>query len=91
MTMPDPKDIEGYEVPLHVSLTYPPLFAGVPREFGIITLVLTLVVTVGLRMWWLGLPAGLVLHATAAALTRHDAYWLPVFRRHMRQPTFLDW
>ena len=89
--MADPRDIEGYEVPLHVALTQPPLFAGVPRAFGIMSLVLTLVVTAGLHMWWLGLPAGLVLHGVSVALTRHDACWLQVFRAHLKQPTFLDW
>lgn len=85
------KHIEGYEAPLYLALTQPPLFGGVPREFGILTLVLMLVVTVGLRMWWLGLPAGLALHGVSVALTRHDPYWLLVFRAHLKQPTFLDW
>lgn len=89
--MLNPKDIEGYEVPLHVALTQPPLFGGVPREFGIMTLVLTLVVAVGMRMWWLGLPAGLFLYAISAALTRSDVHWLAVLRVHLKQPSFLDW
>lgn len=89
--MKNTQHIEGYEAPLHVALTQPPLLGGVPREFGILTLVLTLILTVGLHMWWLGLPGGLLLHSVSVVLTRRDPYWLPVFRVHLKQPTFLDW
>ena len=89
--MSDRRHIEGYEVPLYLALTQPPLFCGVPREFGILTLVLTLVLTVGLHLWWIGVPAGLVLHGVTVALTRRDACWLSVFRAHLKQPIFLDW
>ncbi len=86
----DLANIEGYEVPLHVSLAEPTLFGGVPREFGILTFVLTMVVALGLRIWWLGFPLGLGVYSVALILTRRDPYWLPIFRRHLRQPTFLD-
>jgi len=90
MTEHDPTSIDGYEVPLHSSLAEPTLFAGVPREFGILTVVLTLVVALGLGLWWLGLPLGLGIYSIALILTRRDPHWLPVFRRHLRQPAFLD-
>jgi len=89
--MRDPKAIEGYEVPLYVTLTQPPLFGGVPRELCILILVLTLVLTIGLHLWWIGPPVGLGPYAAALVLTRGDAFWMPVLRRHPRQPTFLDW
>jgi len=88
--MDDSTSIEGYEVPLHLSLTEPTLFGGVPREFGILTFVLTMVVALGLRIWWLGFPLGIGVYLVAVILTRRDPYWLPIFRRHLRQPTFLD-
>lgn len=90
MIAEDPASIEGFEVPLHVSLAEPTLFGGVPREFGILTFVLTMVVALGLRIWWLGFPLGIGVYSIALILTRRDQYWLPIFRRHLRQPTFLD-
>ena len=89
--MKSSRNIEGYEVPLYSALTQPPLFAGVPREFGIITLVVTLVVTLGLNMWWIGAIGGSALYALAAVLTRQDSCWLLVFRNHLKQPSYLDW
>ncbi len=65
----------------------PPLFAGVPRELGILTVITTLVLTLGLHLWLLGLG----LHGLSVALSRHDAHWIAVFRRHLKQPTYLDW
>ncbi|MCO6439396.1 MAG: VirB3 family type IV secretion system protein [Phycisphaerae bacterium] len=85
------KHIEGYELPLYLAATQPPLFFGLPRELGILALVITLVIILGLRMWWLGIVSGLALYSLCAALTRRDAYWLPVFQAHLKQPTFLDW
>ncbi len=89
--MTDNTPPEGYELPLYVALTQPPLFFGLPRELGILALVITLLITLGLRMWWLGISSGVALHAICAALTRRDAFWLHVFRAHLKQPTFLDW
>ena len=89
--MTDDKAIEGYELPLHLAATQPPLFFGLPRELGILALVITLLIILGLRMWWLGVVSGTALYSLCAALTRRDTYWLPVFQAHLKQPTFLDW
>jgi len=89
--MTDTVHPEGYELPLYVALAQPPLFFGLPRELGILALVLTLLITLGLRMWLLGISSGIALHAICVALTRRDSYWLHVFRAHLKQPTFLDW
>lgn len=89
--MTHPQKIDGYEIPLYQALTQPPLFGGVPREFGILTLVAALVITVGFRMWWIGASTGLALHGMCVVLTRMDPYWLQVMRAHLRQPSFLDW
>ncbi len=83
--------LEGFKLPVYVALTQPPLFAGVPRELGILTVVTTLVFTLGLHLWLIGLGFGLGLFGVSVALTRHDAHWIAVFRRHLKQPTFLDW
>ena len=85
------KPVEGFEIPLCVAATQPPMFLGLPRELGILALVITLLITLGLRMWWLGILSGIALHAVCKALTQRDPYWLLVFRAHLKQPTFLDW
>ena len=82
--------IEGLEVPLHLSLTQRVLLGGVPRAFGILNGTTALVLGLGLHVWWLGFPLGLVLHATAVVLTRLDPDWFEIFRAHIKQPVFLD-
>ncbi len=80
----------GFEVPLHTALTQPMLFAGVPRTLGILGLTFTLAVSFGLRVWWVGLPLGVVVHGVAIWLTRRDPLWFDVLRVHLKQPTSLD-
>jgi len=89
--MTESEPIEGYELPMYLAATQPPLFFGLPRELGVLAMVITLVITLGLRMWWLGIGSGLALHLACTVLTRRDPYWLPIFRAHLKQPTFLDW
>jgi len=89
--MTETKTIEGYELPSYLAATQPPLFFGLPRELGVLALVITLTITLGLHMWTLGIASGIGLYSLCAALTRRDAYWLPVFQAHLKQPTFLDW
>jgi len=85
-----PDKIEGFQIPLHLSLTQLILLGGVPRSFGILNGTTTLVLGLGLHVWWLGFPLGIVLHAAALVLTRHDPDWFEIFRSHVKQPTFLD-
>ncbi len=87
--MDRPEQIEGYELPLHVALTQPVLLAGAPRAFAILNGTLALVVGLGLHLWWLGFPAGAALHAAAVLMGKRDPDWFDVFRRHLRQPTYL--
>jgi type IV secretion system protein VirB3 len=86
----DTTEIEGYEVPLHLALTQPVLFGGVPRTFGILNVTVALALGLGLHVWWVGMPLGLGLHAAALVLTKRDAQWFDVMRRHLRQPIHLD-
>lgn len=81
---------DGFEIPVHLSLTEPILLAGVPRGIAIFSMTITLLIVLGLKLWWFGIPFGLVFHGAAMALTRRDPLWLDVFRRHLRQPTELD-
>lgn len=80
----------GYQVPLHAAITQPVLFFGVPRTMGIIGLTFTLAVSLGLKVWFIGLPLGIAVHVVAVVLTRIDPYWFDVFRDHIKQPSHLD-
>jgi type IV secretion system protein VirB3 len=88
--MKRPEEIPGYEVPLHTALTQPVLLAGAPRTFAILNATLAMVIGLGLHLWWLGFPVGLVCHLAAMAMTKRDPDWFDVVRRHLRQPTYLD-
>ncbi len=88
--MSQPSDIEGFEVPIHQSLTQPILVVGVPRSFAIANFSLSAALTLGLGVWWLGIPIGFALHVVAAALTRHDPLWFEVIRRHVRHESYLE-
>ena len=79
-----PYTIEGFEVPVHQSLTQPVLLAGVPRSFALFNLTATGVLTLGLGVWWLSLPIGLTLHSVAVYLTANDPLWFEVGRRHVK-------
>ena len=82
--------VKGFEVPLHLSLTQPILLAGVPRSFAIINFTLTAALTLGLGVWWLGLPIGLVVHCVAHTITLHDPLWFDVLKRHLRHKPYLE-
>lgn len=82
--------IEGYEIPLHLSLTQPILMGGVPRMFAILNGTVTAVLVLGLGVWWLGLPLGITLHAIACTITKKDPLWFDVFRRHLRHKSYLE-
>ncbi len=88
--MQRPEEIEGYEIPLHVSLTQPVLMGGVPRTFSILNGTMALVVGMGLHLWWLGFPAGALLHAAAVLMSKRDPHWFDIFRKQLRQATHLD-
>ena len=81
---------EGYEIPLSLSLTQPVLMGGVPRPVAILTGTATAALSIGLQVWWLGIPLGLAMHAIAVALTKADPLWLDMFRRQIRLPAHLE-
>ena len=81
---------EGYEVPVNLSLTQPMLMGGVPRPFAIVNGTAAAALTLGLQIWWLGIPLGLGLHTAAVGLTKADPYWFDVFKRQVRIPKHME-
>lgn len=78
---------QGFEVPIHRSLTSPLLMAGVPREVAIINGTFTASIVLGLQFFW-GIPIGILLHTMAVYATKRDPQFFEVLRRSMRLKPF---
>ena len=81
--------LEGYEVPLHRSLTERILLGGAPRTVAIVNGTLAAAVGIGLRLWLAGLVLWIVGHAVAVYAARKDPQFMEVLLRHLRHKTFL--
>ena len=81
--------IRGFEVPLHVSLTQPIFLGGVPRNYAILVWTLAGAVGLGLQLWYIGFPMGIVLHSIGYWLAKKDAHFFDIMRRNMWHPVFL--
>jgi type IV secretion system protein VirB3 len=82
--------IEGFEVPLHRSLTEPILLGGAPRTVAIANGTLAAALGLGLRLWVPGIALWLAGHALAVWGARVDPHFVPVFARHLKHRVLLD-
>ena len=82
--------IDGFEVPLHRSLTEPILLGGAPRTVAIANGTLAAAVGLGLQLWLPGLALWLVGHALAVWGARADPQFVPVLARHLKHRVLLD-
>lgn len=76
---------EGFEIPLHRSLTHPILLAGAPRSIAILNGTLAAAVGLGLQMWVSGLVLLFIGHTAAAFAAKRDPHFADVLLRHLRQ------
>lgn len=74
----------GLEVPLHRSLTQPIMFAGLPRNLGLLLWTVTAAFALGLHQFWV-LPIALLLHFVFAAMARRDPHFFDVIVRAVGQ------
>ena len=79
--------MEGFEIPIHRSLTQTIMIAGAPREVTIINGTLTAAIVLGMQSL-IGLPVGLAIQALAVAISKHDPQFFATFRRQVRQRRF---
>ena len=82
--------IDGFEVPLHRSLTEPILLGGAPRTVAIANGTLAAAVGLGLRLWLPGLALWFVGHALCVWGARFDPQFVPVLARHLKHRVLLD-
>ena len=81
--------IEGYEVPLHRSLTEPILLGGAPRAVAIANGTLAAAIGIGLQLWLAGLAVWAVGHAAAVYAAKRDPQFMAVRTRHLKHKAFL--
>lgn len=81
--------LQGFEVPLHRSLTEPILLAGAPRALAILVGTLAAALGLGLRLWIPGLLVWLVGHGLAVYAAKSDPAFLEVLTRHLRHKACL--
>ena len=81
--------IEGFEVPLHRSLTEPILMGGAPRTVAIVNGTLAAALGLGLQLWLAGVAVWLIGHAAAVLAARKDPAFMDVLIRHVRHKGYL--
>ena len=81
--------IEGFEIPLHRSLTEPILLAGAPRVIAIVNGTVAAALGLGLRLWIAGLLLWVVGHSIAVFAAKRDPDFAEVLRRHLRHKAYL--
>lgn len=82
-------DIEGFEVPLHRSLTEPILLGGAPRSIAIVNGTIAAALGLGLQMWLAGVVLWIVGHSLAVFAAKRDPHFATVLIRHLRQKAYL--
>ncbi|MEL6414865.1 MAG: VirB3 family type IV secretion system protein [Pseudomonadota bacterium] len=80
---------DGYEIPLHRSLTESILMAGAPRSAAIAIGTLAAVLALGLRLWVPGLLLWVLGHSAAVFVAKSDPDFMAVLARSMRHREFL--
>ena len=75
---------EGYEIPLHRSLTEPILMAGAPRGAAIAIGTLAAALALGLRLWIPGLALWALGHSAAVFVAKSDPDFMAVAARSTR-------
>ena len=80
---------EGYEVPLHRSLTEPILLGGAPRTVAIANGTLAAAIDIGLQLWLAGLAVWAIGHVAAVYAAKRDPQFMAVLARHLKQKVFL--
>ena len=80
--------IEGYEVPVHRSLSDVILLGGVPRTPAILLWTTATALGFGMQQIWV-VPIAMALHMLLATLTSKDPFFFDVFLRALKSPKIL--
>jgi type IV secretion system protein VirB3 len=76
--------IDGFEAPVHRSLTEPILLGGAPRAIAILNGTVAAALGLGLQQWIAGLVTWAVGHSLAVLAAKRDPDLAHVLVRHLR-------
>ncbi len=79
--------MEGYEIPIHRSLTDQILLGGVPRSIAILNGSVGAALGLGAQSWFV-IPICLVVHVLAMVATKKDPQFFDCLRRHTKQKSY---
>lgn len=82
--------LEGFEAPVHRSLTEPIFMGGAPRTVAIVNGTLAAAVGIGLQLWVVGLVMWIAGHTLAVWGAKADPQFMEVFARHLKHKPFMD-
>ena len=80
--------IAGFHAPVHRALTEPILLGGAPRAVAIANGTLAAAISLGLRLWMVGLAMWAVGHLAAVWAAKRDAQFVDVVRQLFATPPF---
>lgn len=84
------RSAQGFEVPLHRSLTEPILLAGAPRTIAIVNGTISAALGLGLRLWIAGIALWAIGHSLAVFAAKRDPHFAEALTRHLRQRAWLS-
>lgn len=82
--------MEGFNIPVHRSVTQPIMMAGAPRAATILNGTLAAALSLGLQLWPVGLVIWGVSQTACVFAAKRDPLFLDVLRRHLRQKSYLS-
>jgi len=81
--------MDGFEAPIHKSLTQVIMLGGVPREIAILNGTMTAAIVLGLHSLF-GLPVGIVVHFLCVHLAKDDPQFFYIYRRCLRYRAYYE-
>src|SRR5690606_15055529 len=81
--------VPGFTVPIHRALTEHILLGGSPRAIAIMNGTLAGAVSLGLRLWLIGIAVSAIGHVAAVWAAARDPRFAEVVRRRLRIPGHL--
>ena len=82
--------LEGFEAPLHRALVDPILLGGAPRPIAILNGTLAAALGLGLQQWVAGVLVWVLGHTLAVLAAKHDADFVAVLLRHLKQRAYFS-
>ncbi len=82
--------LDGFTIGFHSSLAEPITIAGVPRMVAIMNATLAAIISFGLQVPWIGIPASISIHSISYWVCIRDPYAFDALRRHLMHQSYLD-